>query len=469
MPLSIINANCLTKQNSNFYSRYRAPEVLLHSTRYGSAIDLWAVGCIMAELYTFRPLFPGSSEVDQLFKICSILGTPDKDDWPEGHKLAMVIQFRFPECPKIPLATIIPRAGPQALQVLHDFLNWDPEKRPTAQQTMKYPYFQGFKQHQQPLQQRTSANVLQNTTNQQQSNGRLSIMDLSSLENNGISTRFSLNPSNYQKLLNSNSDLNEINSLISVSRLSNYPANEKQFILDDLENDVKNSNLSLNKYHNAMNYNVLNGVMSNTITNATNTITNNHNLNNSIKTNRNGMFYDNSERDKLNDNSGSSIVSYSLIKPQKTLNDNNNVNVLKKEKINDVLLTRNDSHSYLDAITNITNNNNNNNSSLNRNKNDGGFYLHNNNAAFNTIKGVGVTQQPHHKVHANDTYFNGAKVYNAFSKQPQVYHKKIEENGKNGNIIMSSVVMNKNKQNGLTRDWNSKESFEDDELANILG
>lgn len=59
---------------------YRAPEVLLHSTRYGSAIDLWAIGCIMAELYTFRPLFPGSSEVDQLFKICSVLGTPDKVD-----------------------------------------------------------------------------------------------------------------------------------------------------------------------------------------------------------------------------------------------------------------------------------------------------------------------------------------------------------------------------------------------------
>lgn len=57
---------------------YRAPEVLLHSTRYSSAIDLWAIGCIASELYTFRPIFPGSSEVDQLFKICSIMGTPDK-------------------------------------------------------------------------------------------------------------------------------------------------------------------------------------------------------------------------------------------------------------------------------------------------------------------------------------------------------------------------------------------------------
>ncbi len=59
-----------------FHSRYRAPEVLLRSTNYNSPIDLWAVGCIMAEIYTFRPLFPGASEMDEIFKICSVLGTP---------------------------------------------------------------------------------------------------------------------------------------------------------------------------------------------------------------------------------------------------------------------------------------------------------------------------------------------------------------------------------------------------------
>lgn len=58
--------------------RYRAPEVLLRSTTYSSPIDQWAVGCIMAELYTLRPLFPGSSEVDTIFKICQVLGTPKK-------------------------------------------------------------------------------------------------------------------------------------------------------------------------------------------------------------------------------------------------------------------------------------------------------------------------------------------------------------------------------------------------------
>lgn len=59
-------------------SRYRAPEVLLRSSTYSSPIDLWAVGCIMAELYTLRPLFPGNSEVDEIFKICQVLGTVKK-------------------------------------------------------------------------------------------------------------------------------------------------------------------------------------------------------------------------------------------------------------------------------------------------------------------------------------------------------------------------------------------------------
>jgi len=75
---------------------YRAPEVLLRSTSYTSPIDIWAgknfhhllkyiydkfnhlVGCIAAELYTLRPLFPGSSEIDQMFKICAIMGTPNR-------------------------------------------------------------------------------------------------------------------------------------------------------------------------------------------------------------------------------------------------------------------------------------------------------------------------------------------------------------------------------------------------------
>ena len=76
---------------------YRAPEILLRSKRYNSAVDIWASGCIMAELMSLSPLFPGSNEEDQLYKICSILGSPSVDSWKEGCMLANQFHFVFPE------------------------------------------------------------------------------------------------------------------------------------------------------------------------------------------------------------------------------------------------------------------------------------------------------------------------------------------------------------------------------------
>ncbi|NXE50017.1 ICK kinase, partial [Casuarius casuarius] len=121
---------------------YRAPEVLLRSTSYSSPIDIWAVGCIMAEVYTLRPLFPGASEIDTIFKICQVLGTPKKNDWPEGYQLASSMNFRWPQCVPNNLKTLIPNASSEAVQLMRDMLQWDPKKRPTASQALRYPYFQ---------------------------------------------------------------------------------------------------------------------------------------------------------------------------------------------------------------------------------------------------------------------------------------------------------------------------------------
>uniref|UniRef100_A0A3Q4H6L1 Ciliosis associated kinase 1 n=1 Tax=Neolamprologus brichardi TaxID=32507 RepID=A0A3Q4H6L1_NEOBR len=120
---------------------YRAPEVLLRSTSYSSPIDQWAVGCIMAELYTLRPLFPGSSEVDTIFKICQVLGTPKKNDWLEGYQLASAMNFRWPQCVPSNLKTLIPNASPEAIHLMTDLLQWDPKKRPASAQALRYSYF----------------------------------------------------------------------------------------------------------------------------------------------------------------------------------------------------------------------------------------------------------------------------------------------------------------------------------------
>jgi protein kinase len=75
-------------------ARYRAPEVLLRSSYYSAPIDMFALGAIMAECYTLRPLFPGSSEADELVKIAAVLGTPTAANWSEGLRLAAAMDFK---------------------------------------------------------------------------------------------------------------------------------------------------------------------------------------------------------------------------------------------------------------------------------------------------------------------------------------------------------------------------------------
>ena len=61
---------------------YRPPEILLGDKIYSTAVDVWSLGCIFAEMLTKKPLFPGDSEIDQLFRIFRLLGTPDDSMWP---------------------------------------------------------------------------------------------------------------------------------------------------------------------------------------------------------------------------------------------------------------------------------------------------------------------------------------------------------------------------------------------------
>jgi protein kinase len=72
---------------------YRALEVFLQSPYGNSATDMWVMGAIMSELFTLQPLFSGSSEVDEIYKICSAIGTPDHQTWTEGLRLATSMNY----------------------------------------------------------------------------------------------------------------------------------------------------------------------------------------------------------------------------------------------------------------------------------------------------------------------------------------------------------------------------------------
>jgi len=124
---------------------YRAPEVLLRKNNYSTPIDIWAMGSIMAELYALRPLFPGNSEPDEIYKICSVLGKPTMSQWVEGIGLAERMNFRFPHFDPTPLGTLIPSCPGDGIRLMEALLRYDPAKRPSCAQVIQNPY---FKSHQ---------------------------------------------------------------------------------------------------------------------------------------------------------------------------------------------------------------------------------------------------------------------------------------------------------------------------------
>lgn len=121
---------------------YRAPEVLLQSSTYGAAVDMWAMGAIMAELFTLHPLFPGSNEADEIHKICSVIGSPNHDTWAEGLQLANSMSYQFPQAPGANLSELIPSASENAISLIKSLCSWDPAKRPNAAEVLQHPFFQ---------------------------------------------------------------------------------------------------------------------------------------------------------------------------------------------------------------------------------------------------------------------------------------------------------------------------------------
>ncbi|XVE78144.1 hypothetical protein DITRI_Ditri13aG0120200 [Diplodiscus trichospermus] len=120
---------------------YRAPEVLLQSSSYTPAIDMWAVGAILAELFTSSPIFPGESEIDQLYKICCVLGAPDWTSFPEAKNLSRLINMSYSEILRTNLSDIIPNASSEAVDLIMQLCSWDPLRRPTADQALQHPFF----------------------------------------------------------------------------------------------------------------------------------------------------------------------------------------------------------------------------------------------------------------------------------------------------------------------------------------
>ncbi|ODO09419.1 cyclin-dependent kinase 1 [Cryptococcus amylolentus CBS 6273] len=119
---------------------YRAPEVLLGSRHYSTAIDMWSVGCIVAEMATRQPLFPGDSEIDEIFRIFRVLGTPDEDVWP-GVRSLPDYKPTFPQWSPINLGDVVKGLDADGMDLVAQTLVFDPAHRISAKRALRHPYF----------------------------------------------------------------------------------------------------------------------------------------------------------------------------------------------------------------------------------------------------------------------------------------------------------------------------------------
>ncbi|GAM83543.1 hypothetical protein ANO11243_015310 [Dothideomycetidae sp. 11243] len=133
---------------------YRAPEVLLRAGEYSAPVDIWALGAMAVEIATLKPLFPGANEVDQVWRVCEIMGSPGLwvnkhgarvggGEWKDGIRLAQKLGFSFPKMAPHSLSSVLP--SPQWPASLAEFVTWcllwDPSARPTSTQALAHEYF----------------------------------------------------------------------------------------------------------------------------------------------------------------------------------------------------------------------------------------------------------------------------------------------------------------------------------------
>jgi mitogen-activated protein kinase 15 len=125
---------------------YRAPEILLGSNNYSKAVDMWSIGCILGELIGSKPMFPGSSTINQIDRIMTILGRPTAEDLE-----AIQSDFAGQMLDNIPvhahgngLEDMYAAADPEAMDLLKKLLSFNPAKRLTVEQALDHPYVGQF-------------------------------------------------------------------------------------------------------------------------------------------------------------------------------------------------------------------------------------------------------------------------------------------------------------------------------------
>ncbi len=120
---------------------YRPPELLFASRSYTFSADIWSAGVVIAELFSLRPIFPGNNDIDQMFRVFQIMGSPTTDNWPGVDLLPDFNKVGFADLKPISLSVILPHLSPPDYKFLQSMIVLDPCKRCTAAEAARFEYF----------------------------------------------------------------------------------------------------------------------------------------------------------------------------------------------------------------------------------------------------------------------------------------------------------------------------------------
>jgi len=120
---------------------YRAPEILLGAKEYSTPIDIWSIGCIFAEMAQRKALFIGDSEIDQIFKIFTVQGTPSPTYWPEALKYPDY-KPEFPKWRGQPMSQHVKHMDEYAIDLLAQMVALEPNQRISCRMALEHPYFE---------------------------------------------------------------------------------------------------------------------------------------------------------------------------------------------------------------------------------------------------------------------------------------------------------------------------------------
>jgi cell division cycle 2-like protein len=119
----------------------RAPEILFGAKEYSTAVDMWSVGCIFAELLMKEPLFQAKSELDLISMIFKLLGPPTEHTWPGYFSLPQADKINLPAPHLATFRQKLPHLSLAGLDLIMQLLCYDPDKRISAEEALKHPYF----------------------------------------------------------------------------------------------------------------------------------------------------------------------------------------------------------------------------------------------------------------------------------------------------------------------------------------